>query len=131
GGIAQLARTKLMEKFQMGETVHWCIREALDAVTAQTVALNAEKGDPLALEIIRISGGYLGMGLAVLIDILNPECIVIGSIYSRNEALFRSLIEEVLQKEALGLARQVCQIKPSELGEHIGDYAAVSIAANM
>jgi glucokinase len=120
-----------MEKFQMGETVHWCIREALDAVTAQTVALNAEKGDPLALEIIRISGGYLGMGLAVLIDILNPECIVIGSIYSRNEALFRSLIEEVLQKEALGLARQVCQIKPSELGEHIGDYAAVSIAANM
>jgi glucokinase len=131
GGIAQLARTKLMEKFQMGETVNWCAREALDAVTAQTVALNAGKGDPLALEIIRISGGYLGMGLAVLIDILNPECIVIGSIYSRNESLFLPLIEDVLQKEALGPARQVCRIKPAELGEHIGDYAAVSIAANI
>ncbi|MDR2138464.1 MAG: ROK family protein [Tannerella sp.] len=131
GGIAQLAKTKLMEKFQMGETVNWCSREELDAVSAQTVALNAGKGDPLALEIIRISGGFLGLGLAVLIDILNPECIVIGSIYSRNEALFYPLIEEVLQKEALGLARQVCQIKPAELGEHIGDYAAVSIAANM
>ncbi|MDR1336700.1 MAG: ROK family protein [Tannerella sp.] len=131
GGIAQLARTKLMEKFQMGETVSWCDRESIDAVTAQTVALNAGKGDPLALEIIRISGSYLGMGLAVLVDILNPECIVIGSIYSRNETLFCPLIEEVLQKEALGLARQVCRIRPAELGEHIGDYAAVSIAANM
>ncbi|MDR2042345.1 MAG: ROK family protein [Tannerella sp.] len=131
GGIAQLARIKLMEKFQMGETVDWCVREALDAVTAQTVALNAGKGDPLALEIIRISGTYLGRGLAVLIDILNPECIVIGSIYSRNESLFRPWVEEILQKEALEPARQVCRIKPAELGEHIGDYAAVSIAANI
>jgi glucokinase len=56
---------------------------------------------------------------------------VIGSIYSRNETLFRPLIEEVLQREALGLAHGVCRIRPAELGEHIGDYAAVSIAANM
>ena len=131
GGIAQLAKTKLMEKYHMGETVSWCTREDIDAITAHTVAVNARKGDPLALEIIGISGRFLGHGLAVLIDILNPECIVIGSIYARNEALFNPLIREVLQKEALGVASQVCKIKPAELGEQIGDYAAVSIAANL
>ncbi|MDR1918322.1 MAG: ROK family protein [Tannerellaceae bacterium] len=131
GGIAQLAKTKLLEKYQMGASVAWCPREAIDSVSAQTVAENAWKGDPLALEIIGISGRYLGVGLSILIDILNPECIVLGSIYARNEQLFYPLIEEVLQREALSPSKQVCQIKAAELGEHIGDYAAVSIAANL
>jgi glucokinase len=131
GGIAQLAKSKLLEKYQMGESVSWCTREAIDSVSAQTVAENARKGDPIALEIIRISANYLGAGLAILIDILNPECIVLGSIYARNETLFYPLIQEVLQKEALELAHRVCKIKPAELGENIGDYAAVSIAANL
>jgi len=131
GGIAQLAKTKLLEKYQMGETVGWCARDAIDTVSAQMVAENAQKSDPLALEIIGISANYLGFGLAVLIDILNPECIVLGSIYARNEQLFFPIVENVLQREALHLARQVCKIKPAELGEAIGDYAAVSIAANL
>jgi glucokinase len=131
GGIAQLAKAKLLEKYQMGETVSWCAREAIDSVSTQLVAENARKEDPLALEIIEISANYLGVGLAILIDILNPECIVLGSIYARNENLFFPLLNKVLQKEALSLAYQVCRIKPAELGENIGDYAAVSIAANL
>jgi glucokinase len=131
GGIAQLAKSKLLEKYQMGESVNWCARDAIDSVSAQIVAENAHKGDATALEIIRISANYLGIGLSILVDVLNPECIVLGSIYARNEKLFYPLIQEVLQKEALGLAHQVCKIKPAELGENIGDYAAVSIAANL
>jgi glucokinase len=131
GGIAQLAKAKLLEKYQMGETVSWCAREAIDSVSAQSVAENARKEDPLALEIISISANYLGVGLAILIDILNPECIVLGSIYARNEDLFFPQLNKVLQKEALRMAHQVCRIKPAELGENIGDYAAVSIAANL
>ncbi|MDR3194957.1 MAG: ROK family protein [Tannerella sp.] len=131
GGIAQLARTRLTEKYQMGETVGWCARADVDAVTAQQVALQAQQGDAMALEIIGQSGRFLGQGLAVLIDILNPECIVIGSIYARNESLFAPVVQEVLRREALGLSHQVCKIKPAELGEQIGDYAAVSIAANL
>jgi glucokinase len=122
---------KLTEKYQTGETVDWCAREAIEAVTAQTVAAHAQQGDPLAMEIIGISAKYLGAGLAVLIDILNPECIVIGSIYARNERLFYPLLEEVLKQEALLPAYRVCQIKPAALGENIGDYAAVSIAGTL
>jgi glucokinase len=131
GGIAQLAKMKLQETYQMGASVSWCVREEIDSVSAQIVAVNAHNGDSLALEIIEISANYLGTGLAILIDILNPECIVLGSIYARNEKLFYPLMKDILQKEALNLSHQVCKIKPAELGDNIGDYAAVSIAANI
>jgi glucokinase len=92
------------------------------------VAQAAQVGDPVAKEIIQISGEYLGQGLAILIDVLNPECIVIGSIYARNEMLFKPIIERVLQKEAIPASLEVCQIKPAELGDSIGDYAALCVA---
>ena len=72
-------------KLKKGETVTFCTDiENANQLTAKDVAEAANNGDPVANEIIRISGEYLGRGLAVLIDILNPECIVIGSIYSRS-----------------------------------------------
>ncbi|HOK75629.1 MAG TPA: ROK family protein, partial [Bacteroidales bacterium] len=58
----------------------------------------------------------------------NPECIVIGSIFTRNEDLFRPHIERILQQEALAPALEVCKIKPAELGESIGDYASLCVA---
>jgi len=130
-GIAQLAKMKLNEKYQMGESVCWCSRDDIIKVSAQIVAENAQKGDSLAQEIIGISAKYLGLGLSILIDILNPECIVLGSIYARNENLFKPIMESILQTEPLHISRQVCQIKPAKLGESIGDYAALSIASNL
>lgn len=131
GGIAQLAKMALMEKYQMGKSVPWCSRDMIDQVSAKMVAENAQQGDPLALEIITTSADYLGRGLSILIDILNPECIVLGSIYARNVPLFYPIMEKVIAKEALVPAHKVCRIKPAELGESIGDYAAVSIASNI
>ncbi|MBQ8838853.1 MAG: ROK family protein, partial [Bacteroidales bacterium] len=64
------------------------------------------------------------------IDILNPEVIVLGSIYARNEAMMKPYIEEVIGREALGLSAKVCKVKPAALGESVGDYAAVSVAVN-
>ncbi|MBR4755390.1 MAG: ROK family protein, partial [Bacteroidales bacterium] len=61
----------------------------------------------------------------------NPELIVIGSIYARNEDIFKPLMEQVIAQEALPLSRSVCKVVPAALGESIGDYAALSIAANI
>ena len=47
----------------------------------------AEKGDPVAAEVYRVCGENLGKGLAVLVDLLNPEIIVIGSIFARSREL--------------------------------------------
>jgi glucokinase len=130
-GIAQLARFKALERFQMGEKVSYCERiSELQSVTAQRVAEAANSGDPLALEVFETCGTYLGKGLSILIDILNPECIVIGSIYIRAGHLLIPSLEKALQVESLPLARKVCRIAPAELDEQIGDMASLSVAAN-
>jgi glucokinase len=129
GGIAQLARAVVSEKLKKGEQVDFCPElKGTEKITAKDVALAAIYGDPTASEIIRISGEYLGRGLAVLIDVLNPECIVIGSIYSRNEELFKPHVYRILKEEAIPSALEVCRIKPAELGDSIGDYAALCVA---
>lgn len=128
GGIAQLARLMVMEKLQQGETVNWCSREHINDITAQQVAEAAFQGDELAKKIYKISATYLGKGLAIVIDLLNPDMIVIGSIYTRAKQLMEASLREVLEQEALPQAYQVCQIKPAVLEENIGDYAALSVA---
>jgi glucokinase len=129
GGIAQLAKNVVAEKWKAGIPVQFCPSlEKIDELDTKTVALAAQSGDPVALEIIRISAEYLGRGLSVIIDILNPECIVIGSIYARNENLFKPFMDEMIRQEAIPSAVSVCKIKPAELGETVGDFAALGVA---
>lgn len=128
-GIAQLAKSKALEKFQMGEKPLYCksINE-LDTVTAKTVAQAARAGDATAAEVYRICGEYLGKGLSVLIDLLNPELIIIGSVFQRSEDLLREEAERVIKEEALSLSSGVCKVVPAKLAENIGDYAALAVA---
>ena len=130
GGIAQLAQTKALEKLQMGEKVSFCESfEQLHGITAKSVAEAAFANDPLAMEIYRICGHYLGVALSVLIDVLNPEIIVLGSIYGRAQTLIEPAMREVILQECVSHSFRVCQIVPAGLGENIGDYAALSVAA--
>lgn len=129
GGIAQLAEAIVSEKLSRGEKVAFCPnQEKARQITAKMVAEAANEGDKIANEIIQISAEYLGRGLSVLIDILNPECVVIGSIYSRNENLFKPHVDRMLEKEAIPSAVKVCRIKSAVLGDSIGDYAALCVA---
>ena len=70
------------------------------------------------------------MGISILIDIINPERIVVGSIFYRNPDLFKSICNDIIKKEALESAANVCEIVPSALGESIGDHASLSVALN-
>lgn len=129
GGIAKLAKKYAEQKLGKGETASFISKkEDIEDITAKSVFMAAHSGDKDAIEIVEISAKYLGKGLAILIDILNPECIVIGSIYARNEELLKPLIYKELRKEAIPEALEVCKIVPAELGEQIGDFAALSVA---
>lgn len=96
--------------------------------SAKDIATDAKNGDPTALEIYRTSGKYLGRTLAILADILNPECAVIGSVFARSEELLRPAMEEELKKEALSYTSDCLTVKPALLGDEIGDYAALMTA---
>ena len=130
GGIAQLAQSAVKEQLMMGRKVAWCPDGDLSSITAKTVAEAAAAGDALAIEVYKTSATYLGKALSILIDILNPEVIAIGSIFVRAEELIRPFMQAVIDREALPAAAAVCQVKPAELGEQIGDFASLSIAAS-
>ena len=83
------------------------------------------------MHILDISAQKLGEGLSIVIDILNPEVIVIGAIYTRCQKLMETRMLETIVRETLPDAKKVCQIMPSELGEKIGAYSVLSVGANL
>ena len=129
GGVAQIARQEILKCFQTGKPVGFCPSlEAMGSITARDVGLAADRGDPVARDILAISGRYLGRAAAILIDLFNPERIVIGSIFLRCRDHLLPHALEVIGREALTHNAEVCTILPAGLGEEVGDYAALGIA---
>ena len=128
-GIAQIGRSVALERLQAGTPAAFCPSAAeLDGITAKLIAEYANSGDEAAQEVYAISGRMLGCGLAMLVDILDPEMIVIGSVFSRAEGLLRTHMEKTLKQEALSASLGNCRVVPAQLGEAIGDLAALSVA---
>ncbi len=124
GGIAKLAQKYAIEKNGNVSFNHGKIEN----ITAKDVAIAAKNGDLLAIDIFKESAFYLGMGLSMLIDILNPEIIILGSIYSRSKILLDPIMNDVLKAETLKHNLAKCKIVPSKLGEDIGNYGAIAVA---
>lgn len=129
GGIAQLGYSMALEKAQAGICPLYYKKGMLPKdITAKTIADAARLGDQTALEVYRTSGMYLGKGLSIIIDLLNPELIVIGSVFARSKDLLWEAAKKEIEIEALQLSANCCEIVPAALGEQIGDYAAVAVA---
>lgn len=129
GGLSQLGYTLALEQLQQGKPpLYYQKGMTQKDVTAKTIADAARQGDETALRVYEICGEYLGKGLSILIDLLNPQRIVIGSVFARSGDLLRSAMERTIRQEALGQAAACCEIVPAVLGEEIGDYAAIATA---
>ena len=133
-GDEQLVRTAglPMQIEAVRELLHTTAQ--LESVESRTALLELVRtvtdlcGMEDALQVYGCSGRYFGRGLAVLIDILNPERIVVGSIFARSGKLMREEMEKELRKEALPESLAACTIVPAALGDRIGDYGAVVAA---
>lgn len=101
-----------------------------ETLSAKDICQRADDGDNKALNVIEESAINLGKGLSILVDVLNPDCIIIGSIYTRSENLFREKMLEILQGEALEESLSVLKVLPSGLKENLGDLAALGVALN-
>lgn len=96
----------------------------LRQITAQTVYQAAQAGDDLALEVVKDTAKFLGAAVGSLINIFNPEAVVIvGGVTLAGERLFEPLRREV-SRRAFKPAVQVCRIVPGELTGVAGVYGA-------
>lgn len=130
GGIAEMGKIYALESFQAGKKVSFCKSiDDISSITTKKIAEKANDGEIDAINIFKESGYKLGKGLSIAIDILNPECIVIGSVFTRCEKLLRPYMEEIMKKESLSFSYNVCKVVPAKLGDEIGNYAALSVAS--
>ncbi len=92
----------------------------LREITAQTVFEAVVKGDPYAAEVMKETARFLGAGVASLINVLNPDRVVIaGGVTRAGDHLFLPLRDEV-RRRAFQVAVEACTIVPAELGPHAG-----------
>jgi glucokinase len=95
------------------------IRELVEAMVAN---------DAQALQVAEQAGKWMGRGLSLLIDALNPQVIVFGSLgVALGERIFGPA-RKVIAEEALPQAAAACELVPSVLGKEIGDVAALMAA---
>ena len=102
----------------------------VSGIQARAIAELAGQGDRFCQEIYHRCGELLGETLAILVDLLNPERILLGGIYMRSAELLCEEMQRTLNREALPDALSACEVLPAGLGECIGDYAALSVAVN-
>ena len=87
-----------------------------------------QAGSNEAREVFARAGFYLGRGLAILADTLNPERIILGGIGMRLGEALLAPTKRVFYEEALPQAAEACEIVPAQLGEAIGDIASLCAA---
>jgi glucokinase len=114
-GIAKLAHIMFPEIWD--ETVN-----VLDVYSAW------KSGSAEARQVFNRAAFHLGRGFAMMIDLLNPECIILGGLGMRIGDAFLPKVREIIHLESLRQTRETCAIVPAHLGEHIGDVASLCAA---
>jgi glucokinase len=98
----------------------------LSKITARTVYDAAIRGDEIAREVVRDTARFLGSGLANLLNIVNPDVVVLaGGVTEAGDALFEPLRAEV-KRRAFRPAVDACRIVPGMLGGSAGVVGAVA-----
>jgi glucokinase-like ROK family protein len=121
--IADRARLLLREG---GDTLLWTmVGNYPERVTAEMVFQAAERNDALALRIVEETARYLGIAVANLVNLFNPELIVLGGPVGQYSQVMLPMIVEEVRKRALAYPLSVAQIITSALGQ---DASAIGAA---
>ena len=98
----------------------------LERLTAATVYEAAKLGDEVAIEVVRETARFLGTGIANLLNIFNPDVVVMaGGVTQAGDALFEPMRKEV-KKRAFRPAVEACRIVPGSLPGSAGVVGAVA-----
>ena len=105
---------------------HWMQPERWHAkLTTRELIDYAQQGEPAAVAVVTEAGRWFGHGLAILVDLLNPDVIVIGTLGVVLGDLLLEPARTVLREQALPRALEACRVVPAQLGSRLGDIAAL------
>ena len=127
-GIARLAKIMSKDERLKESYAQFEKKAGEQNVSAKTIAEYARLGNEFCRAVFEKSGYMLGKTLSILVDVLNPERIVIGGVYMRSEDLLYPPAAKVMKRECLPFSLSCVKVLPAGLKENIGDYAALSIA---
>jgi len=100
-------------------------------ITAEDVFRSARAGDLLSLRVIRQMGRYLGIGIANLVNIFNPELIVLSGGVTAAWKDFMPMVLEEVRSRAFEVPRDRAKILKAKLGDHAGIIGAAGVALQM
>ncbi|MCZ7542451.1 MAG: ROK family protein [Anaerolineae bacterium] len=100
-------------------------RRWAEPLATRTIVAAALDGDPDALALVREAGQWLGRGLAVLVDVLNPDRIVVGTLGVVLGDLVLEPARAAMRAEALAVSAAACAVVPAGLGARLQDVQAL------
>ncbi|MDO8687541.1 MAG: ROK family protein [Dehalococcoidales bacterium] len=127
-GTAIAAET--MRRISSGESSFLLkvVDSKIENITAEKVAMAAEQGDSLAVDVIATAAGYLGVGIVNLVNIFNPDLVIIGGGVSKiGDRLFNP-VRQLVRARAFPLMALAAHILPARLGDDAGVIGAAVFA---
>ncbi|MYK17192.1 ROK family protein, partial [Candidatus Poribacteria bacterium] len=93
----------------------------VEDVRSEHVLAAARRDDALALQLVEETGYYMGWGIANLVNILNPDIVLLGTIAIAAGDLLLDPIRKTVSEFAMTRPAEAVKIVPAELGEALGD----------
>ncbi len=93
-------------------------------ITPYIVCEAAKAGDPVAKRIFTIIGEYIGIGMASVVNLLNPEKIIVGGGVADAGEILMTPLKETLKKRAMKIAGEAVEVVPAQLGNTAGVIGA-------
>lgn len=102
------------------------VENRLEDITCELIFKTAEKGDSLAKWIVEETARYLGIGIASIVNIINPEMVILsGGMIAAGDTLFKP-VRKYAQENALAAAIKEVKIVPAALGGNAGAIGAAA-----
>ncbi len=103
----------------------WCIVENR-RLTVDDIVHAANVGDQTAMEIVRESGWYLGIGIANIVNGLNPDMVIVGGCIAASEIVFDE-INRVVQERGLQIPAEKVSLVPTGLGDKVALMGCIAL----
>ena len=99
----------------------------IENVKSEHVLQAARTGDILALQLVEETAYYMGWGIANLVNILNPDIVLLGTIAIAAGDLLLDPIRKTVSEFAMPRTAEAVKIAPAQLGDALGDLAAIAL----